>query len=570
LTNEFSSGSGSKIRRKDMNSLWVLLWWIVILVLGYWVYARWVAKNIFEINPDRATPAKMYMDGVDFMPANKNVLFGFQLNSIAGAAPIIGPIVALQWGWVPALLWLGIGVFFIGWLHDFSSAMVSIRNDGDTFGALGYKLISPRARKILLTFIYFYLLLIATAFGHVITKGVSGNANLPFPLLVVIAVAFLVGHMIYRSKVNILATTVIAIVLIFFSIWLGTVWHIKLSYDVVLICVLIFGYFSSILPVWRFIQPYNYSTVYVVYFGIIAGVIGIILGHKPMTLPAFTSWSIGMGPLWPLLFVTIACGAISGWHSLVSSTATSRQLENELDIRPVTGGAMFAEFTISIIAVIVCATAFADKAAYVAKVSNPVGIFVGGLGGAITSIGLPVSYAKAVAGMMIIILALTIVNLVFRFMKVATAELLGDAMGIAKNPHVATIVALIITYVLIKTGTWLYVWVLFGGANQLMASFALLLVTLFLVQKAKNYKIAIYPMFFMYATTVCALFYMSFFKLIPGALAGKKVFGNYFAAAVAILLIILALILAYDGWKAFTKYRSGEAAAPAEAGESAA
>ena len=549
-----------------MNSLWVLLWWVIIVIFGYWVYSRWAAKNVFEIDKDRATPAKMYMDGVDFMPANKNVLYGFQLNSIAGAAPIIGPIVAIQWGWVPALLWLGLGVFFIGWLHDFSSAMVSIRNDGDTFGALGYKLISPRARKILLTFIYFYLLLIATAFGHVITKGVSGNPALPFPLLVVIGVAFLVGHMIYKAKVNIITTTIIAIVLIFFSIWLGTVWNIKLSYTTVLICVLIFGYFSSILPVWRFIQPYNYSSVYVVYFGIIAGVIGIIIGHKPMTLPAFTSWSIGMGPLWPLLFVTIACGAISGWHSLVSSTATSRQLESELDVRPVTAGAMFAEFTISIIAVIVCATAFADSSAYMAKVSNPVGIFVGGLGGAITSLGLPMSYTGALAGMMIIILALTIVNLVFRFMKVASAEVLGDAWSVAKNPHVATIVALIITFVLVKTGTWLYVWVLFGGANQLMASFALLLVTLFLVQKSKNYKIAIYPMFFMYATTVCALFYTSFFKLIPAAFAGKKVFGNLFAAAVAILLIILAIILAYDGWKAFKKFKTGAAEeAPAEA-----
>ncbi len=549
-----------------MNSLWVLLWWLIIVVIGYWVYARWAAKNVFEIDAGRATPAKMYMDGVDFMPANKNVLYGFQLNSIAGAAPIIGPIVAIQWGWVPALLWLGLGVFFIGWLHDFSSAMVSIRNDGDTFGALGYKLISPRARKILLTFIYFYLLLIATAFGHVITAGVSGNASLPFPLLVVIGVAFLVGHMIYKAKVNIITTTIIAIVLIFFSIWLGTVWTMKFSYTTILVCVLIFGYFSSILPVWRFIQPYNYSSVYIVYFGIIAGVIGIIIGHKPMTLPAFTSWSIGMGPLWPLLFVTIACGSISGWHSLVSSTATSRQLESELDVRPVTAGAMFAEFTIAIIAVIVCATAFADKAAYMAKVSNPVGIFVGGLGGAITSLGLPSSYTGALAGMMIIILALTIVNLVFRFMKVASAEVLGDAWSVAKNPHVATIVALVITFVLIKTGTWLYVWVLFGGANQLMASFALLLVTLFLVQKSKNYKIAIYPMFFMYATTVCALFYTSFFKLIPAAFAGKKVFGNLFAAAVAILLIILAIILAYDGWKAFKKYKSGMAEeAPAEA-----
>ena len=539
-----------------MNSLWVLVWWLIIVVFGYWVYARWAAKKVFEIDAGRATPAKMYMDGVDFMPANKNVLYGFQLNSIAGAAPIIGPIVAIQWGWVPALLWLGLGVFFIGWLHDFSSAMVS----------LGYKLISPRARKILLTFIYFYLLLIATAFGHVVTAGVSGNPALPFPLLVVIAVAFLVGHMIYKARVNIITTTIVAIVLIFFSIWLGTVWQMKFSYTTILICVLIFGYFSSILPVWRFIQPYNYSSVYIVYFGIIAGVIGIIIGHKPMTLPAFTSWSIGMGPLWPLLFVTIACGAISGWHSLVSSTATSRQLESELDVRPVTAGAMFAEFTISIIAVIVCATAFADKAAYISKVSNPVGIFVGGLGGAITSLGLPMSYTGALAGMMIIILALTIINLVFRFMKVATAELLGDAWSVAKNPHVATIVALIITYILVKTGTWLYVWVLFGGANQLMASFALLLVTLYLVQKSKNYKIAIYPMFFMYATTVSALFYTSFFKLIPAAFAGKKVFGNLFAAAVAILLIILALILAYDGWKAFKKFRAGAAAeAPAEA-----
>jgi carbon starvation protein len=548
-----------------MNSLWVLLWWVVVVIIGYWVYARWAAKKVFEVDAGRATPAKMYMDGVDFMPANKNVLYGFQLNSIAGAAPIIGPIVAIQWGWLPALLWLGLGVFFIGWLHDFSSAMVSIRHDGDTFGAISYKLISPRARKILLAFVYFYLLLIATAFGHIITSGLSGNAALPFPMLVIVGVAFLVGHMIYKARVNIITTTIIAIVVIFLSIWLGTVWNIKLSYTPMLILVLIFGYFSSVLPVWRFIQPYNYSSVYVVYFGIIAGVLGIIIGHKPMTLPAFTSWSIGIGPLWPLLFVTIACGCISGWHSLVSSTATSRQLENELDIRPVTAGAMFAEFTIAIIAVIVCATAFSSSAEYIAKLKNPVGIFVSGLGGAITSLGLPLSYAGALAGSMIIILALTVINLVFRFMKVATAELLGDAIGIAKNPHLATIVALIITFVLVKTGTWLYIWVLFGGANQLMASLALLLVTLFLVQKAKNYKIAIYPMFFMYATTVSALFYTAFFKLIPAAMAGKKVFGNFFSAGVAILLVILALILAYDGWKAFRRYKAGAAAAPAEA-----
>ncbi len=554
-----------------MNSLWVLLWWVVIVVVGYWVYARHVAKNIFGVDANRATPAKMYMDGVDFMPANKNVLYGFQLNSIAGAAPILGPILALQWGWLPALLWLGLGVFFIGWLHDFSSAMISIRSDGQTFGAISYKLISPRARKILLTFVYLYLLLIACAFGNVCAGGISGNPALPFPMLVIIAVAFLVGHLIYKAKFSIIWTTVIAIVAIFLSIYLGTLWNWKLSYNVAMVCVLIFGYFSSILPVWRFIQPYNYSSVYVVYFGIIAGVIGVLIGAKPMTLPAIGSWSIGIGPLWPLLFVTIACGAISGWHSLVSSTATSRQLENEMDTRPVTAGSMFAEFTIAIIAVIVCATAFADKAAYIDKLkaAGPVAIFVGGLGNAITTLGLSEAYAKALAGSMIIILALTVVNLVFRFMKVASAELLGDAIPVAKNPHVATIFALVVTGVLIKTGTWQYIWVLFGGANQLMASLALLLVTLFLVQASKSYKVVIYPMFFMYITTVCALFYTSFFQLIPqafsGQLAGAKVFGNLLAAALAIVLIICALVLAYDGWKAFKKLRAGAVAAPAEA-----
>jgi carbon starvation protein len=554
-----------------MNSIFVLIFWAIIVIIGYFVYARWVSHRVYQADPKKATPAKMYMDGVDFMPAKKNVLYGFQLNSIAGAAPIIGPIVALQWGWVPAMLWLGFGVLFIGWLHDYSSAMISIRHEGETFGAISYKLISPRARGILLTFIYFYLLLIAAAFGHVVTKGLSGNAALPFPMLVVVGVSFLVGYMIYKAKVNIIGTTILAIVLIFGSIALGNYLPIKASYTTMLVCVLIFSYFSAVLPVWAFIQPYNYSSVYVVYFGIIAGILGILIGAKPLTLPAFTGWSIPMGPMWPLLFVTIACGAISGWHSLVNSTATSRQIEAETDVRPVSAGAMFAEFTIAVIAVIVCATAFADKAAYLGAVKNPVGIFTTGLGGAMGALGIPASFAKSMSGAMLLILALTVVNLVFRFMKVATVELLGDKIGIAKNHHVATIAALIIAFILIKTGTWLYIWVLFGGANQLMASLALLLVTLYLVSKSRNYKIAIYPMFFMYATTVAALFYTSFFKLLPpvfaGKVAGAKLFGNLLSAGTGILLIILALILAADGYKAFQKFKAEYGKVPAEAEE---
>ena len=549
-----------------MNSVYVLIIWAAVWIIGYFFYAKWVDRRVWAVDPKRATPAKMYMDGVDFMPAKKTVLYGFQLNSIAGAAPIIGPIVALQWGWLPAILWLSLGVFFIGWIHDYSSCMVSVRNDGQTFGALSYRLISPRARGILLTFIYFYLLLVASVFALIIAKGLSGNAALPLPMLVVVGVAFLVGHLIYRTKVDILWTTIIAIAIIFFAIWLGGKVPIKASFTTMLIAVLIFAYFSAVLPVWRFIQPYNYASVYVVYFGIIFGIIGLLIGHKPLTLPAVTSWSIGIGPLWPLLFVTIACGCISGWHSLVSSTATSRQIENELDARPVAGGAMFAEFTIAIIATLVCATAYSGAGEYLkALKGGPVAIFTAGLGSAITSVGFPASYAKSVAGAMILILALTVVNLVVRFMKVATVELMGDKISIAKNVHVATIAALILTYIMITTGTWQFIWVLFGGANQLMAGLALLLVTLFLASKARNYTVVIIPMFFMYATTVAALIYTSCFKLLPAAFAGKvagfKLAGHYIGGGVGILLVIIALILIYDGMKAFARYRAGEAEA---------
>ncbi len=543
-----------------MSSVLVFVFWAVIILIGYFVYSKWVDKNVFESDPNRATPAKMYMDGVDFMPANKSILYGFQLNSIAGAAPIIGPIIAIQWGWLPALLWLGLGVLFIGWVQDYSSCMMSVRSDGDTFGALSYRLISSRARVILLTFVYFYLLLIAAAFGAIIAKLLSTKAVLPFPMLVTVAVSLLVGQMIYRWKVNILVTTLVAIVAIFVSIGLGQYVQIQGSFFWMLIALLVFGYFSSILPVWRFIQPFNYASVYVVYGGIIAGVIGLLIAHKPITLPAYTSFTTGMGPLWPILFVTIACGAISGWHSLVSSTGTSRQIENEMDVRPVAGGAMFAEFTISIIAVVICATAFANSTEYAAvALKNPAAVFTTGLSNAMSTLGIPASYGAAYGGCMILILALTVVNLVFRFMKVATAELLGDKIPVAKNPHVATIVAAILAFVLVMTGTFSYVWVLFGGANQLMAGLALMLVTLFLASKAKSYAFSAIPMLFMYITTVAALCYQSYIclsKSFAGGLSGADLAGNLIAGAIGVVLVICALILAWDGIKAFKKYTS--------------
>src|SRR5512136_3151796 len=206
-----------------MNSIVVLILGLIIFYIGYRIYAKYIDSKIIKADPKRATPAKMYMDGVEFMPTSKNILFGYQFKSIAGAAPIIGPIVAIQWGWLPALLWILLGAFFIGWVHDYSSAMVAMRHEGASFGGLSYKLISPRARIILLSFIYFYLLLIAGAFGNIVVSTAIGLKASPMAWLFLTIGGILAGQMIYKWKKDIILTTVVTVLIALCGIWLGTI-----------------------------------------------------------------------------------------------------------------------------------------------------------------------------------------------------------------------------------------------------------------------------------------------------------------------------------------------------------
>src|SRR5512137_3173007 len=235
-----------------MNSVYVLILGFIVAFLGYRVYAKYIDTKVMKADAKRATPATMYMDGVEFMPTNKNILFGYQFKSIAGAAPIIGPIMAIQWGWLPALLWILAGAFFIGWVHDYSSAVIAMRNEGASFGGLSHKLISPRARIILLSFIYFYLLLIAGAFGNVVVSTAIGLKAAPMAWLLLTIGGILAGQMIYRWKKDIILTTVVTVVIALAGIWLGTIapsdkiLGIDLSNSRVLwaICAFVFCYFA--------------------------------------------------------------------------------------------------------------------------------------------------------------------------------------------------------------------------------------------------------------------------------------------------------------------------------------
>ena len=557
-----------------MNAILTLIIAAISLGVGYFLYAKNIDKNIIQPDDKKATPAKMYMDGVDFTPASRNVLFGYQFKSIAALGPIGGPIVAAQWGWLPALLWIILGTFFIGWVQDYASIIVPMRSEGDTFGALSYKLISPRARGILLVFIYLYLLLIMGAFGQVIGINFLSKPKVPFGILSVILMGLLAGQMTYKWKQDIILTTVITVVVAFFGIWLGQTTFIsnifaglnsalgeggqKIFWPIIfaIIC-----YLGAVLPIWRWAQPTNYVSFWVIALGMAGGVIGMIVWHPSFgDFPAFTGWTVkGLGPLWPILFVTIACGAISGWHSLVSSSGTARQIEKESDALPVGGGAMWMEMVLATIALLTAtaATGGWDKYLEVYK-AGKFGVFATGLAAFLSHIGIPTSFGGAYGLVFLTIMGLTICYLVVRFMRVASAELLGDAIPILKNIHIGAIVALVLSLIVIWTGVWQTIWVLFGGANQMMASLALLIITVWLMKNGKKYAWTFWPCVFMYVTTIAALIYTAFWKALPAALAGTKVAGNIIAFIVALILIICALILGYDGLQALR--RKGEAA----------
>jgi carbon starvation protein len=562
-----------------MNSVVAVLIGLAVAFIGYRVYSKYIDTKIMKADPKRATPAKMYMDGVEFMPTSKNVLFGYQFKSIAGAAPIIGPIVAIQWGWLPALIWILGGAFFIGWVQDYSTAMIAMRKEGASLGGLSHKLISPRARIILLSFIYFYLLLIAGAFGNVVVSTAIGLKAAPMAWLFLTIGGILAGQMIYRWKKDIILTTVVTVVIALIGIWLGnlapsnSIIGDSLANSKVLwaIAAFVFCYFAAVLPIWRFALPINYVGSYIVFLGLFFGIIGVFVLHPDFTLPAYTTFSIGIGPLWPILFVTIACGSISGWHSVVSSSGTARQLEYETDARPVAGGVMFVEMMLAVFALIIAGSIYASPTEYGAALGKGAGVvFSAGVSKFLGALGLPAGVGASYGSVMMIVLAVTILQLVVRFMRVATSELMGDVSPIFKNAHVGTIIASLLGILLVLTGWFQYLWILFGGANQLMASLALMLVVAYLMSEGKPAAYAFYPMIFMFITTVAALLYTSYgllYRVLTGVVKGtERIVGNTLMGLVGFFLVIAAIILAVEGVKAFGRYRAIKAQpAPAKA-----
>jgi carbon starvation protein len=551
-----------------MNSVVVLVLGLAVAYFGYRLYAKRIDRRVIQSDPRKATPAKMYMDGVEFMPTSRNILFGYQFKSIAGAGPILGPIIALQWGWLPALVWILLGTLFIGWVQDYASAMVAMRKEGASMGGLSHKLISPRARIILLAFIYFYLLLIAGAFGNVVVSTAIGLKGSPMAWLFLTGAGLLAGQMIYRWRKDIILTTVATVVLALIGIWVGTVAPSDKIIGAALanerwlwaIAAFVFCYFAAVLPIWRFALPINYVAAYVVFIGLFFGLLGVVILHPNFTLPAYSAFTIKIGPIWPIMFVTVACGAISGWHSLVSSSGTARQLENEQDALPVGGGVMFVEMLLALFALIIAGTLYAAPAQYAEAIAKgPGGVFAAGVSKFLGAVGLPADVGRSYGSVMMIFLAITIMQLVIRFMRIATSELLSDISPVFRNAHVGTFIASVLGIFLVMTGWWQYLWILFGGANQLMASMALMIITAWLMSEGKPASWSLWPTVFMFVTTVAALLYTSYNlldKVFKGVVKGEAAAGNTVIGIIGFFLVLASFVLAYEGIKAFGRYKT--------------
>jgi carbon starvation protein len=627
-----------------MNSLWVVLIGAVVIYLAYNYYARRIDRVVIQSDPKRATPATMYMDGADFVPTSRFVLYGYHFKSIAAAGPIVGVITAANiWGWLPAIIWLMVGVTFIGWASDYSAIMMSVRNDGNSLSAVAHRLVSPRTRTILFVFIFFYLLLIGGAFVGIMAAILDARPDVPFGIVVLALMGLLGGWLIYRRRMDLIQVTLLVVVVTLAAMALGPVgvtfnppdpptWETGIvsgpvrgindaingeaplwtvvdptnadpripppgadgtrpqtaNYDPATgninvfpsflfwcLFLLAFSYLGTNMAIWRFAQPVNYIGFWVTALTIVVSAIGAVLAPfirsevAAFQIPAFNGFAPeqatgAIQTLWPMLFVTIACGAISGWHALFGSVGTARQLEFETDALPVGGGGMFSENTLGLLSLTAVAITggLAGAGAFAAGVGNLLNVATFG--------ALPVTFGTALGFGAFVVIVLTVVQLVFRVMRVTLGEWLGEHWVGFKNQHIASVTGSVLVLALVLSGTWVYLWQLFGASNQLLAALSLLLVTLWLASTRRNPAYAGIPMLFMYVTTVAASLVTAYNLyatiVLREGTALISIIGAWVMIAVALLLVVAALLIAWDAWKAWGRYRElPPEAAPAPA-----
>ncbi|MDD4980600.1 MAG: carbon starvation protein A [Candidatus Omnitrophica bacterium] len=484
-----------------MNSLIIVF---VTLILFFWAYRFYAAKFIllWQVDPKRPTPAYAKYDSVDYIPAkNWLVLFGHHFASIAGAGPVIGPVIAVMlWGWLPALLWVLIGTVFIGGVHDFGSLITSIREGGSSVADIAEHVVSRRAKILFCLFVWLALILVIAVFAYLCADTFVKEPKIVLPSLGLIPVAMLTGYLLYNLRLNSVFTTILGLLLLAGLIFLGNILPVNSNIAAWLLVLFIYCYFASVLPVNILLQPRDYLCSFLLFFGVGAGYLGLLLSRPKMIMPYYHQWSSSEGYLWPALFITVACGAVSGFHALIASGTSSKQIANERHVRRVGYGGMVAEGIVAVLAIIATAILFGAKEDFgmILKNLGPIAIFGKGYG--LITNNILGGNGHFIAITILNAFILTTLDTATRISRYLTKELFH-----IKNRYFSTAVIIILSAALALSGKWNKIWPAFGASNQLVAALALFVLSCWLLSKNKSVKFTLLPAFFILITTVAAL-----------------------------------------------------------------
>lgn len=520
-------------------SVLILLVSIVALLLGYIFYGRFVAKKL-GVDPKRPTPSHTMHDGVDYCPARAPVLFGHHFASIAGAAPIVGPIIAVAFGWLPVLLWILVGGIFLGSVHDFTALMASIRHQGRSIGEVIGVNVGYLGRQLFLMFLWATLVLIIAVYIIVVSKTFISTPSAGTSSVLFILLAILFGMTIYRWKAPLWLATTVGV--LFLAICMVAGWYYPLALTMkswnVLLIVYVFA--ASVTPVWILLQPRDYLNSFLLLAVLIAAIVGVFVAQPAVNLPAFTSWHVPeLGYLFPILFVTVACGAISGFHSIVASGTTAKQINSEKDAKKIGFGAMLVESLLAVLAILMVVMLVQSDYLYQIKEVGPVTIFARGVGRVMSVLGFPLERATSFAALAVSAFVLTTLDTATRLARFAFQEFFaprhGEASSILhRNRFIGTAVTVAVAGTLAWSEKWSAIWPLFGSINQLLAALALLAVTIWLMKSGVKTIFTFIPMLFMFAVTVSALAMLVYHNYL---------LGNWEMFIIGLMLLIVAGVL---------------------------
>jgi len=540
-----------------MNSLLVALFGLVLFAAGYIFYAAFIERNVWRVDLAKKTPAVIKDDGLDYIPAKHwTILFGHHFASIAGAGPIIGPVIACAlFGWGPALVWIIVGSIFIGGVHDFSALMLSLRHHGATVGHVAESVLSRRSRLVFSGFLWLALILVVAVFAAVTAQTMVAEPRIVIPTFGIVLTAIFLGLMLYRWFVDQWTATAAALALMAFFIYLGLQYPLTINFpnalNLWIIILLGYAFIASIIPVNILLQPRDYLSAFILFFGLILGYAGIFISLPKMNTPIFISYQSSQGPLWPMMFVIIACGAISGFHSLISSGTTSKQLPHKPAAKRVTFGGMILEGVLSLLAIIaVCAglqwIGGTPGLVYpeIMKESGWIVTFGKGFGQLVAPI-LGSTVGALIAMFILNAFVLTTLDSATRITRYVTEEMFGEALGIKilRNKYLSTLIVILIALWL-ALGSWTRIWPVFGASNQLIAALVLLLASVYLLQKKLPSLYTLIPAVFMTITTIGALVYQ---------MVGFFQSNNYLLFTIAAVLLVLAADMLLEAFKVLNK-----------------